>query len=226
MEFQATLIEAHMLSQNNRHLRCKPSHPIPFQAGQFVFIEFPRMGGRFMRQYSIASSPQDEYLDFCVTLVPNGPGSTKLHQAQVGNVFNMRGPVGRFILQSTSRPKAFIATGSGVAPFRSMIQHALNQGHSEQLLLILGVRHEEGILYHQEWSQLENKHKNFRFIPTLSKPTESWTGESGYVQTKIHYIPKNADIYICGLKKMVDEVRTALHDAGFLSEHVYFERYD
>lgn len=227
--FTAVLKDSRDVSPTNKLLAFERPATFTFLPGQYVFIEIPKPEGKIVRAYSIASTPEGPFLEFCVTLVPGGPGSTALHEAKPGDSFLMKGPVGKFVLKKSKNHLIFFATGSGVSPFRSMIAHALGEGWENEMTLVFGVRYEEDIVFRKEWEALEKKHKNFRFIPTVSRGADSWKGERGYVQTKLDLLGADktaSDAYICGLSKMVMEAKDALIKADFPEECIHFERYD
>jgi ferredoxin-NADP reductase len=227
-ELTGKVIQTKDISPNNKHITIQVDPSFTFLPGQYVFFVLEREGRALLRAYSIASSPHHKgLLEFCVTRVENGFASTYLHNLNVGDDVKLKGPFGKFVLHETPQDILFIATGSGVAPFRSMINFALANKTKKKLQLLFGVRHEEGILYHDEWEELKKNHPNFTTTITLSKPTPTWHGEQGYVQTKLdRFKPEHLDVYICGLGAMVNEVRAALAQRGCKEEHVYFERYD
>jgi len=72
-------------------------------------------------------------------------------------------------------------------------------------------------------------HPNFRFVPTLTRPPESWTGRIGRVQPLLMEAvgeTRDLTVYICGLKEMVDDVRGRLKELGFDRKQIVFEKYD
>jgi CDP-4-dehydro-6-deoxyglucose reductase len=112
---------------------------------------------------------------------------------------------------------------------RSMLEAWLGQDDPRQLTLLFGVRYEYGLLYRAEFEELASKHPNFRFWPTISRPEASWTGRTGHVQT--HLVEaigqrRDMDVYICGLKAMVDDVRALLKGMGFDRKQIIYEKYD
>jgi ferredoxin-NADP reductase len=162
-----------------------------------------------------------------VTLVEGGVSSTFLHKMKVGDRIQAMAPLGAFTMKDESRDCVFIATGSGIAPFRSMINDRLEKKTSQKLYLVFGNRYEEDIIYRQEWESLAKKHANFKCIFTLSRG--QWDGPRGYVQEKIQeFVPdlKEKDFYICGLVNMINAVQEKLISLGVPKERIHFERYD
>jgi NAD(P)H-flavin reductase len=128
-----------------------------------------------------------------------------------------------------------VATGTGVAPMRSMLRAAMAAGSSAPVWLLLGVRHEEDLLYGDELRALASGHDFVRFEPTLSRPADGWTGRRGYVQTHVQELwtslatatGDRPHVYACGLERMVGSVRQLLRkDMGLPRELVHTERYD
>ena len=127
----------------------------------------------------------------------------------------------------------FVATGTGIAPFRSMLLDHLPTTHPH-VTLLFGVRHEEGLLYRAEFERLADEYSSFRFLPTVTRPTENWQGLRGRVQAhldealdiKSYEDVSTVDVYICGLKEMVDDVRRELKARGFDRKQIIYEKYD
>ncbi len=122
-----------------------------------------------------------------------------------------------------------VATGTGIAPFRSMLLDRLPQEPDRRFTLIFGVRHEEGLLYRDDWESLAREFPNFEFRPTLTRPEPGWTGLTGRVQS--HVVEalgerRDIDVYICGLKEMVNDVRAMLKEKGVDRKRIVYERYD
>jgi CDP-4-dehydro-6-deoxyglucose reductase len=128
-----------------------------------------------------------------------------------------------------------IATGTGLTPMRSMVGAAVAAGSRAPMWVLLGVRHEEDMLYRDELESLAQRYPYIRFEPTLSQPRGAWTGRRGYVQTHVRdlwgELAAVGDVkphaYICGLQRMVGSVRDLLRkDMGLAREQVHSERYD
>jgi NAD(P)H-flavin reductase len=142
-------------------------------------------------------------------------------------------PLGYFTLRHPGHRSVFIATGTGIAPFRSMLLEHLPKTHP-RITLLFGVRYEQGLLYRDELEHLAKQYESFHFMPTITRPTETWTGRTGRVQAHLdealalqsYEDPSTLDIYICGLKEMVDDVRAELKKRGFDRKQIIYEKYD
>ena len=100
-------------------------------------------------------------------------------------------------------------------------------GHGR--ILIFGVRYEQGLMYRNEFEDLARKHPNFRFWPTLSRPEPGWTGRTGHVQAHLFEAigeRRDVNVFVCGLKAMVDDVRSSLKSNGLERKRIIYEKYD
>ncbi|MGD0508919.1 MAG: hypothetical protein ABSA27_14045 [Terriglobales bacterium] len=127
---------------------------------------------------------------------------------------------------------AFIATGTGIAPFRSMLHWLLaerDRHQGRQFWLLFGARREQDIYYREEFERLAADHVNFHFLPTLSRGEAGWKGLRGYVQEHLAEIvgPRtDMHAYICGLDKMVKANRELLKRLGWDRTSIRYEKYD
>jgi len=202
---------------------------VPFKAGQFSMVHIPREDKVIKKAYSICSSPFEEgYLDLCIKLFEGGFATNWFWGLKEGDPVTITIPYGGFMIKEPiDYDPVFVATGTGLAPLRSMIKTLLRNGCSKQITLIFGVRYENEILYREEFEALAKKHSNFKFIPTISRPKD-WLGEVGYVQEKLKkYItsPEGKQIYVCGLIPMITAVQEAAAEIGFDPKGVHFEKY-
>src|SRR5262249_39568268 len=146
---------------------------------------------------------------FCLNRVQDGFMSNYLCDMKEGAEISFQGPFGSFILRPPLRDTVFIATGTGIAPFRSMLHWLLagpSRHHQYRFWLLFGVRTEADIYYREEFDRLAAAHANFHFLPTLSRASQDWPGLRGYVQQHVPGIVgqrKDMHAYICGLDKMV-----------------------
>jgi ferredoxin-NADP reductase len=231
----ARLVAARMLTPTIRELTFSPEIPLRFTPGQWVSLRIALANGEFVqRAYSIASTPRaDGAFDLAVTRVEGGPGSTALHELQLGATVEHTHAQGFFTLEPVDRPILFVGTGTGVTPLRSMLMHALlTEDLQQKMTLVLGVRTEQDLLYGDQFAQLAaSSGGRFEFVPTLSRPSATWTGRAGYVQTHLTDLVQRhegeVDVYVCGLQKMIKEVRALLRTALKLPrERVHSERFD
>jgi ferredoxin-NADP reductase len=201
-----------------------------FEAGQFINFKIDD-NGEFpcFRAYSICSAPNSKAFVICIKLVENGRGTAWLNSLNEGDEVEFLGPTGKFLFEEGSKKYTFIATGTGVAPFKSMIEDQLSKGNKAEIQLLFGVRSEEDIFYKEFFEELEKKHENFKFHLALSRPPESWKGVKGRVTKALEEIEldtKNTTFYICGLKNMIEDVETLLLEKGVVKEAIRFEKYD
>jgi CDP-4-dehydro-6-deoxyglucose reductase, E3 len=238
--FQARLTASEQLTPSVRELRfVKEDGPIDFLPGQWVNLELPgKDSTTVLRAYSIASPPQaSPEFELAITKVDGGVCSEYLHQLKPGSSLTAIGPQGFFTRSVEDKnPSLFIATGTGLTPLRSMFRAALSAGANEPLWLLLGVRHESDLLYREELEQLAEKYPNFKVFFTLSRADESWQGLRGYVQTHVKELWEQLNqtapgstghVHICGLERMVKEVRNVLRkELELPRQQVHSERYD
>jgi ferredoxin-NADP reductase len=232
----ARLVDSTPLSELTKHLEfeVKGTDKFGFVAGQWLSFKANTPDGEeITRAYSIASPP-DESSKFalCLNRVQDGFMSNYLCDLQPGAEVTCQGPFGNFILRPPMRDTLLIATGTGVAPFRSMLHWLLAEESRHQgrrIWLLFGSRTEQDIYYHEEFRQLAELHDNFVYLPTLSRGSATWSGLQGYVQNHVPGIVRDRtdmQVYICGLKKMVNANRDLLRTLGWDRKSIIYEAYD
>ncbi len=229
--YRARLARVLPLTETTKHFEFEVLGPKPFQftAGQFVSLYVQRDGAEDNRAYSIASAPDANRFDLCLNRVPCGYFSNYLCDLAPGATIDFEGPFGFFTASPSPRDSVFVATGTGIAPIRGILQGLLSRNCEQNLWLIFGVRYANTILYRPEFEALASRHPNFRFWPTLSRPEADWSGRRGHVQEHVErLVAEHPDlqVYLCGLKAMVDDVRQRLKARGFDRRQVRYEKYD
>lgn len=203
-----------------------------FQPGQFVTLDLPihEKPNKRWRSYSIASSPDGtNVFELVIVLDKTGAGTPYLfNEVTVGTELSFRGPQGVFTLrQPLDADLVMICTGTGIAPFRSMLHHIRNQQILyKNIYLIFGCRTKNTLLYYNELAQLQQELPNFHYIPVLSR--ERWEGRSGYVHPVYEEIlsdKRPAYFYLCGWKGMLDEARQRITDMGYDRKAIHLELY-
>lgn len=228
---QAKLIESSEIAPDVRHFVFEVAEveKFTFVPGQFVSMNHVINEKKITRAYSIASAPSGtNRFELCLNLVREGLLSPRLFEMKAGDAIEIRPPLGMFVLRNPAREAVLIATGTGIAPFRSILKAQLN-ATSQPFTLVFGVRHESHLMYREEFEEMARNHPHFRFLPTLSRPTPSWTGRSGHVQAHLKEAigeRRDVDVFLCGLKLMVDDVRNILKEMGFDRKQILFEKYD
>lgn len=202
---------------------------IPFEAGQYVSMQVSDRGDR--RSYSIASSPEVTHsFELLVDITPQGIGSQFLEKIQLGQEVKVLAPLGRFTVPQDPAEHAliFVATGSGVAPFRSMILDQLQlKGDQREMILFWGLRHENLMFWQDEFLELSESFPNFHFHPVISQATPEWTLCRGRVTNclSVHTLPENAGYYLCGNDAMVKDVLTFLDAKGVVPAQIHHEKF-
>jgi NAD(P)H-flavin reductase len=197
---------------------------ISFLAGQFVSFEVQKPGLRFpvTRPYSIASPPSSQNtIDLLLNLVPGGPGSEYLFSLKRGDPVSFRGPAGAFVLREyPDRRLLFVATGTGIAPVRSMIHARLPS--PTPVTLIWGLRSERDLYYQEELAELAEQFPEFSYTITLSQPSPQWQGHTGRVQPAVEAAIGRVDdlaVYICGARDMITSVTALIRSRGVCPIH-------
>ena len=183
----------------------------------------PGLEGSVVRNYSVASWPDGtNKFELIITYLEGGAMSEYLfNEAKVGDEFIYRGPMGVFTLPDNlmDRDIYFVSTGSGISPFRSMINYLYeNKVPFKNIKLFFGTRTEDDIVYREELEKIQKELPNFEFIPTLSREDKPGFAK-GYVHD--HYLPlidsseEKPWVYYCGWDRMIKEGRQHLSDRGF-----------
>ncbi len=234
--FTASLAGSTALSEFTKHLdfEMKGVPRFGFVAGQWLSFKTTKPDGEeITRAYSIASPPgEDNRFALCLNRVQDGYMSNFLCDMKAGDEIACSGPFGDFILRPPMRDTIFVATGTGIAPLRSMLHWLLAEEYrhqGKQLSLVFGNRTERDIYYHDEFLRLAAEHPNFHYSPTLSRGDMAWKGLRGYVQEHVPAIAKDRTdmhAYICGLDKMVKANRELLKSLGWDRKSILYEKYD
>lgn len=228
---KARLLETRELAPGVRHFEfdLPEIDRFGFVPGQFMSLTAGVHGDDITRAYSIVSPPSGNRFALCLNEVEGGRFSPHLFALKPGEEVDCQGPYGGFIFRRPLSDSILVATGTGIAPFRSMLLDRLPQEPDREFTLIFGVRHEHGLLYREDWEELAREYPNFDFRPTLTRPGLNWTGATGRVQRHVLEAlgdRRDKDIYICGLKEMVNDVRSLLKENGVDRKRIVYERYD
>ncbi len=214
-----------------------------FTPGQFISFEFPidEKQSKRIRHYSIASAPEKtNKFEIIIVKKNGGKGTDWLWKQDIGVEIPFTGPSGILVMDDNKKKNhIFICTGTGIAPFRSMLLDIKNNNTEVgDLILLFGTRDRENMLYFKEMFSLEEELKSFKFLPILSR--ELFLGRQGYVHILYKdiindyfkqmeentYNDLDICFYICGWKEMVKEARKNLLDIGFDKKQIKQEIYE
>lgn len=211
--------------------------PFPFQPGQYATLGLLGPEEKLIqRPMSISSSADDtsEY-EFFVRLVHGGEFTELLWERRVGDPINIKGAKGRFQLQDDGRTGLLVASGTGLAPYMSMIDTLRSRGQARDLVLVHGASYEYDLAWRDELEAIQASGAfPLRYVPSISRPHEapSWQGLTGRVETVIpgqldlhELTPANTTIYLCGNPDMISAVEETALARGFPPEQVRKELY-
>lgn len=213
--------------------KTKPEQPdFQFEAGQFVSVVVPGAGpkGRDLRRaYSIASAPQVRPVELCVKLVEDGPGTNYLYKLRAGDSFRGFAPYGDFTYEpKPGRFACFIATGTGIAPFRAMVfskEYAAQPPRGAWCLM--GVRSEDEITYESEMSAVPG----LKWVSAVTQPKDpshpSFRGRvTDWFRAQGADFPwRETEFYLCGNGAMITEVKALLAEKGVEKDSIHQEKY-
>lgn len=214
------------LTHDVRLIRLELLRPptLPFTAGQFVSfsVEKPGLPHPLTRPYSIASSPaHPDRIELLFNRVPGGPGSGYLFSLNAGDTVTFRGAAGTFVLHPyADRRLLFVATGTGIAPIRSMLLARLPS--PTPVTLVWGLRSERDLYFQDELSALTSRHPEFTAVTTLSQPSAEWRGARGRVQHLLEPEVTTVDdlaVYVCGGSAMTASVVALIRARGTCPIH-------
>jgi CDP-4-dehydro-6-deoxyglucose reductase len=212
-------------------LRMPAVEPLVFQPGQYIDVMLP--GGR-RRSFSIASPPHDSTLiEIHVRRVTGGEFTESVFTTMKPKaLLRIEGPIGQFIYREViDRPAIMIAGGTGFAPLKSMLRHALELGSKRSFHFYWGARRPTD-LYEQtlveEWTR---RYSNLEYRPVLShaEATDRWTGGTGWVHEAVLAEEKSlagATVYASGPPAMVDAIRRDFPPAGLPTDELKFDSFD
>jgi ferredoxin--NADP+ reductase len=238
----------------------------PFQAGQYATLGLPGTAPRWKgadpeppvkdseklikRAYSIVSSPNEsDHLEFYLVLINNGSLTPRLFNLQPGDRLWLSPKIiGTFVLKRAPAAAnlVFVATGTGIAPYVSMLRTILGPNMKRKIALFHGVRVSQDLGYMKEMLAIQRACPNFSYIPTVSRPQNEvvpWRGQTGHVQKvwesgvlkeKWGFAPAPDDtqFFLCGSPGMIESKVSVLSKDGF-AEHtrahphgqIHLERY-
>ncbi|OMQ21065.1 benzoate 1,2-dioxygenase electron transfer component BenC [Serratia oryzae] len=227
-EFSASLVAATPLSDSaiEFSLQLDDADGIAFLPGQYVNIEVPGSGAS--RAYSFSSLPGKQQVSFLLRNVPGGLMSSYLtSKAQPGDKIRLRGPQGSFYLRTVARPLLFLAGGTGLAPFLSMLEQLAQNGSSQPVHLVYGVTHDHDLVKLEQLEQYRTRLPNFSYLTCVASEA-SPSPHKGYVTQHLDASVLNEgdlDVYLCGPPPMVEAVLNDFQRRAFTPASFHYEKF-
>ena len=225
--FEAPLNSVQRLSETSIAFTLAAPAGLAFLPGQYVNIRVPGTDQR--RSYSFSSAPGDATVSFLVRDIPRGQMSTWLREAATpGTTMELVGPAGSFYLREVSRPLLFLAGGTGLAPFLSMLGKLAASGAGRQPIhMVYGVTNDADLVEVARLEDFAARIPGFTFATCVAAEASAHP-RKGYVTA--HITPERlnggeVDIYLCGPPPMVDAVRAWLGAQGVMPANFYHEKF-
>lgn len=209
-------------------LKLPENQRLAFLAGQY--LDFLLEGGK-RRAFSIANAPHnDDLIELHVRHVPGGQFTSFIFDALAEKaILRIQAPLGTFTLRENSvRPIILVGGGTGFAPIKGIIEHALHIGIPGPIELYWGVRTRNDLYLPDLPRQWARDHAHFRYTPVLSEPDRDWTGRTGFVHAAVladHPDMSGFDVYMAGPPIMVETGSNAFATAGLSREHMFSDAF-
>lgn len=228
--FKKSIVTSHeILASKFHHFVIKTEEEFNFKPGQFISI---KVDPQKINSYSIAGQPSKNEFELLVDIGPGGLGSKYFEHLKVGDEIIHLSPAGIFTpkLDDGCQSLVFLATGSGIAPIKSMIDSLLASGDNRPIILYFGLRHNTDVFWQEYFEKLSQSHPNFTFKLCLSQPDDNWNGNRGRItqifkQDVASNPISNSSAYICGNKNMIEDGVQLLKELGCPENHIYYEKY-
>ncbi|MEM4337034.1 MAG: FAD-dependent oxidoreductase [Candidatus Woesearchaeota archaeon] len=200
-------------SEDVKSFWIKLEEDFAFTPGQFVIVSLPDLEKK--GAFSIGSSPTEHKNKILITVKKVGLLTGKLHEAKLGDIINIIGPLGDFTFKEQNNDLVLIAGGCGIVPFRSIIHYVLDKKLKNKVVLLYSARTEKDIIYRYEWEKLKNK--NIKIVITLTR--QQWEGRTGRIDKQLIEDSarnlKNPEFFVCGPQQLVEEISEKIKQAGY-----------
>jgi Na+-transporting NADH:ubiquinone oxidoreductase subunit F len=223
------------LTPDIKQLRIVLAQPtrIQFRPGQTIRLKVPTPPGgkEVFRNYSIANPPEEDgVVELIIRHVPGGLSTGWIfNRLREGEEVRFTGPFGRFGLSEGTLPMIWIAGGSGMSPFWSMLRHMSHSGIRRACTFFFGMGKRCDLFFLEEMRQLERQADWFRFVPALADPAgELWEGEVGLVTEVVdRRVPagQEGEAYLCGPPGLIDSALTVLAAKGISADRIHVDKF-
>ncbi|WP_121631730.1 benzoate 1,2-dioxygenase electron transfer component BenC [Tropicibacter alexandrii] len=222
---EAEVLGVDRLSETSFGLRVKLAKPVGFLPGQYVNVSVP--GAGVHRSYSFSSAPGASEATFLIRNLPGGIMSSYLSdRAQPGDALTLTGPMGTFYLRPIERAQLWLAGGTGLAPFMSMLEQVAEQGSDHPITLYYAVTRAADLVELDRVMRLAETIGNVTVVTVLAEGEHARTGFVTDHLTAEDLCEGEADVYLCGPPPMVDAVRAHFAKLGVEPSSFHFEKFN
>lgn len=212
---------------------------LDFEPGQYVILHIPQADGHPVRRlYSIASpATQKDRIELIVEILENGLASQHLMKMAIGDTITMQGPAGMFTLRNNDRNVVFLATGTGIAPIKSMILKLVQEEPQKKIYLFWGFPTFDSMYLYEDFKKMAQQYQQLTFINCMSREQDLSSiieedhkfYQLGHVNDKLDTHLGNDfnayQYYLCGGPKVIESLREFLAEKGVEKENIHFEKF-
>lgn len=212
------------------HLRLPANERLQFLAGQYIDILL-KDGKK--RSFSLANAPHDDaLLQLHIRHVPGGLFTDQVFSTmKVRDILRFNGPHGSFFLREDStKPMIFLAGGTGFAPIKALVEHAIAENCTRSIHIYWGAKARVDLYMPELPEQWAATHANIKFVPVLAEPAaeDAWTGRTGFVHQAVtvdHENLSDFQVYACGSPGMIDAAKRDFLAAGLPEEEFFADAF-
>jgi acetyltransferase len=223
----AITLKADLLAGEIRYYEFETEQPLIIQPGQYISV---KVSSTRINCYSVAGQASPNRFNLLVDTTPGGPGSKFFEALKVNDKITYIGPFGTFTLKPDDGAETmlFLATGSGLAPLKFMIEYSLNVSKARQsIVLYIGLNNYEDVFMKDYLDSLSANFPNFKYKVVIYNKSSKWKGPTGFITTLLKNDFPDASkcsVYMCGNKFMIRDATKILVDNGCPAQRIYFEK--
>jgi Na+-transporting NADH:ubiquinone oxidoreductase subunit F len=233
--YSSTVETVRDLTHDIKEIRLRLLEPaeISHRPGQYIQVQVPSAGEPVFRAYSISSPVYEpNVVELIVRLVPDGLGSTYLHNLVESDQVTFTGPYGEFRLNEDPSVEIIcVGGGCGMAPVKNIIYTLYNRWPDRSCWLFFGCRTTDDVFYLEMFQELAREHPNFHVVYALSEePGEDgeWDGERGFIHLSVDkYLGPGIrrQAFLCGPPPMIEAVTAILEAKGHTPEDIFYDKF-
>jgi Na+-transporting NADH:ubiquinone oxidoreductase subunit F len=234
-EYSSMVESTKTIAKNIKEINFKLISPdkIIFKPGQYIQVHIPAKGSTIYRSYSIASHPQNkQIITLNVKLEEKGIGSTWLHNLKKGDIVNISGPYGDFIVKNSGKNVVLIAGGVGLAPISSIIEEFTSKNPAIKAVLYFKVKYEDELYYLEKLEDWKKIWPSFSYhlivsdIPETEKFKKGLRGRITKVLDNYIHNHLNDDFYLCGAPVMINGLMEYFKEKNIPENSILYDKFE